>query len=190
MSADLIHFFTVNWFGQFIVMLAECLLVTVPLLVAVAYMTYVDRKVWASIQLRRGEPERARNAFQKALEIRPFRSAIRDGLGDSNERLGNKQRAIEERVEPIDRRDVREQHREAADAEDRDQRDDEVADEPRARQRLHQCPPAISAPTRPRSTLARSNAPTKRPPGRSFGNIWNSMQTCKWWPNAPMASKR
>ena len=54
MSADLIHFFTVNWLGQFIVILAECLLVTVPLLVAVAYMTYVDRKVWASIQLRRG----------------------------------------------------------------------------------------------------------------------------------------
>src|SRR6266481_5380156 len=54
MSADMIHFFTVNWFGQFILMLAECLLVTVPLLVAVAYMTYVDRKVWASIQLRRG----------------------------------------------------------------------------------------------------------------------------------------
>src|SRR6266478_1774292 len=54
MSADVIHFFTVNWFGQFIRILAECLLVTVPLLVVVAYMTYVDRKVWASIQLRRG----------------------------------------------------------------------------------------------------------------------------------------
>ena len=54
MSADLVHFFTVNWLGQFILMLLECLLVTVPLLVAVAYMTYVDRKVWASIQLRRG----------------------------------------------------------------------------------------------------------------------------------------
>src|ERR1700737_4059922 len=54
MSADLIHFFTVNWFGQFILLLAECLLVTVPLLFAVSYMTYVDRKVWASIQLRRG----------------------------------------------------------------------------------------------------------------------------------------
>jgi NADH-quinone oxidoreductase subunit H len=54
MSANVIHFFTVNWFGQFILILAECLLVTVPLLVAVAYMTYVDRKVWASIQLRRG----------------------------------------------------------------------------------------------------------------------------------------
>ena len=27
---------------------------TVPLLVSVAYMTYADRKIWASIQLRRG----------------------------------------------------------------------------------------------------------------------------------------
>ena len=54
MSADLIHFFTVNWLGQAIVILAQCLAVTVPLLVSVAYMTYVDRKVWASIQLRRG----------------------------------------------------------------------------------------------------------------------------------------
>ena len=54
MTADLIRFFTTYWLGQAIVILAECLLVTVPLLVAVAYMTYVDRKVWASIQLRRG----------------------------------------------------------------------------------------------------------------------------------------
>src|SRR6266446_8807062 len=54
MSADLVHFFTVNWLGQVIVIVAECLAVTVPLLVAVAYMTYVDRKVWASIQLHRG----------------------------------------------------------------------------------------------------------------------------------------
>ena len=53
-DADLIRFFTTYWLGQGIVILAECLLVTVPLLVAVAYMTYVDRKVWASIQLRRG----------------------------------------------------------------------------------------------------------------------------------------
>jgi NADH-quinone oxidoreductase subunit H len=54
MWADLHHFFTSYWLGQAIVILAECLLVTVPLLLAVAYMTYVDRKVWASIQLRRG----------------------------------------------------------------------------------------------------------------------------------------
>src|SRR5260370_14290488 len=54
MSADLVHFFTVNWLGQVIVIVAECLAVTVPLLVAVAHMIYVDREVWASIQLRRG----------------------------------------------------------------------------------------------------------------------------------------
>src|SRR5215475_7688347 len=54
MAADLIHFFTTNWLGQAIVILAECLAVTIPLLVAVAYMTYADRKIWASIQLRRG----------------------------------------------------------------------------------------------------------------------------------------
>jgi NADH-quinone oxidoreductase subunit H len=45
MYADLIQFFTTNWLGQAIVILAQCLAVTVPLLVAVAYMTYVDRKV-------------------------------------------------------------------------------------------------------------------------------------------------
>jgi NADH-quinone oxidoreductase subunit H len=54
MYAILIDFFRHYWIGQAIVIVAECLLVTVPLLVAVAYMTYVDRKVWASIQLRRG----------------------------------------------------------------------------------------------------------------------------------------
>ena len=54
MYDTLLVFFTVNWLGRAIVILAQCLAVTVPLLVAVAYMTYVDRKVWASIQLRRG----------------------------------------------------------------------------------------------------------------------------------------
>ena len=54
MYADLITFFTTNWLGMAIVMLVQCLAVTVPLLVAVAYMTYVDRKVWAAVQLRKG----------------------------------------------------------------------------------------------------------------------------------------
>jgi len=58
----LIEFFTQNWLGRAIVILAQCLAVTVPLLVAVAYMTYVDRKVWASIQLRRGPNVVARSA--------------------------------------------------------------------------------------------------------------------------------
>src|SRR3954449_10765663 len=52
--AAVITFLTTHWLGQAILILLECLAVTVPLLVAVAYMTYVDRKVWASIQLRRG----------------------------------------------------------------------------------------------------------------------------------------
>src|SRR6201994_1464637 len=58
MIADVIRFFTVDPFGRGIlravIILLECLAVTIPLLVSVAYMTYVDRKVWASIQLRRG----------------------------------------------------------------------------------------------------------------------------------------
>jgi NADH-quinone oxidoreductase subunit H len=54
MVADVVTFLTTHWLGQAILILLECLAVTVPLLVAVAYMTYVDRKVWASIQLRRG----------------------------------------------------------------------------------------------------------------------------------------
>ena len=54
MFAPVITFLTTHWLGQGILILLECLAVTVPLLVAVAYMTYIDRKVWASIQLRRG----------------------------------------------------------------------------------------------------------------------------------------
>jgi NADH-quinone oxidoreductase subunit H len=54
MVAAVTTFLTTHWLGQAILILLECLAITVPLLVAVAYMTYVDRKVWASIQLRRG----------------------------------------------------------------------------------------------------------------------------------------
>ena len=50
----LLQFFTTHWLGQLIVIVAQCLAITIPLLVSVAYMTYVDRKVWAAIQLRRG----------------------------------------------------------------------------------------------------------------------------------------
>ena len=50
----LVQFFTQHWFGQTLVIIAQCLAVTVPLLVAVAYMTYADRKIWGMIQLRRG----------------------------------------------------------------------------------------------------------------------------------------
>src|ERR1051325_8475268 len=73
MTADLTHFFTHNWLGQAIVIVAQCLAVTIPLLVAVAYMTYVDRKVWASIQLRRGPnvvgPFGLRQPFADGLKL-------------------------------------------------------------------------------------------------------------------------
>lgn len=58
MYADPIQFFTTNWLGQALVILAQCLAVTVPLLVSVAYMTRRPQ-VWASIQLRRGPNGRA-----------------------------------------------------------------------------------------------------------------------------------
>ncbi|MBM3621315.1 MAG: NADH-quinone oxidoreductase subunit NuoH [Alphaproteobacteria bacterium] len=48
------QFFTQHWLGQGLVIVAQCLAVTLPLLVAVAYMTYADRKIWGMIQLRRG----------------------------------------------------------------------------------------------------------------------------------------
>src|SRR3954463_2265323 len=54
MFPAIVTFLTTHWLGQAILILLQCLAVTVPLLVSVAYMTYVDRKVWASIQLRRG----------------------------------------------------------------------------------------------------------------------------------------
>ena len=43
-----------DWLLTTLWIVVQCLLVTVPLLVAVAYMTYADRKIWAAIQLRRG----------------------------------------------------------------------------------------------------------------------------------------
>ena len=54
MFAEIHTFFTTNWLGIALLILLQCLAVTVPLLLAVAYMTYADRKIWASIQLRRG----------------------------------------------------------------------------------------------------------------------------------------
>src|SRR5664280_3031665 len=45
-------FFAYVW--PFIIILAECLLLLVFLLVAVAYVLYADRKIWAAVQMRRG----------------------------------------------------------------------------------------------------------------------------------------
>ncbi|MEM8792096.1 MAG: NADH-quinone oxidoreductase subunit NuoH [Pseudomonadota bacterium] len=40
--------------GTFLIILAQCLAVTVSILVSLAFLLLVDRKVWAAVQLRRG----------------------------------------------------------------------------------------------------------------------------------------
>ncbi|WP_112323236.1 NADH-quinone oxidoreductase subunit NuoH [Oceanibium sediminis] len=41
-------------FGIFVLILAQCLLVIVSILVALAFLMYADRKVWAAVQMRKG----------------------------------------------------------------------------------------------------------------------------------------
>ncbi|MEM0944868.1 MAG: NADH-quinone oxidoreductase subunit H, partial [Pseudomonadota bacterium] len=40
--------------GTFLIILLQCLAVTVAILVSLAFLLLVDRKVWAAVQLRRG----------------------------------------------------------------------------------------------------------------------------------------
>jgi NADH-quinone oxidoreductase subunit H len=47
-------FFTDHWLGITLVILLQGLLIVVPLLVALAFLLYADRKIWAAVQLRRG----------------------------------------------------------------------------------------------------------------------------------------
>jgi NADH-quinone oxidoreductase subunit H len=41
-------------FGVFVIILAQCLAVMVAIMVSLAFLLYMDRKVWAAVQLRRG----------------------------------------------------------------------------------------------------------------------------------------
>src|SRR5688500_7573051 len=41
-------------FGLFLLILAQCLAVTIVILVSLAFLMYADRKIWAAVQLRRG----------------------------------------------------------------------------------------------------------------------------------------
>ncbi|WP_197915707.1 NADH-quinone oxidoreductase subunit NuoH [Thiosulfatihalobacter marinus] len=50
----MIEFFTTTYLGIFLLTLGQVLLVVVPLLVALAFLLYADRKIWAAVQLRRG----------------------------------------------------------------------------------------------------------------------------------------
>jgi NADH-quinone oxidoreductase subunit H len=50
----MIAFFTETNLGIVLTILAQCLLVLIPLLVALAFLMYADRKIWAAVQMRRG----------------------------------------------------------------------------------------------------------------------------------------
>ena len=47
------EFFTNTNLGIFLLIVGQCLLIIVPLLVALAFLLYFDRKVWAAVQMRR-----------------------------------------------------------------------------------------------------------------------------------------
>ncbi|MCA2010909.1 NADH-quinone oxidoreductase subunit NuoH [Pararhodobacter sp. CCB-MM2] len=50
----MVEFFTTNYFGIFLLIVGQVLLVVVPLLVALAFLMYADRKIWAAVQMRKG----------------------------------------------------------------------------------------------------------------------------------------
>ena len=50
----MVEFFTTTNLGIALLVLGQCLLLVVPLLVALAFLMYADRKVWAAVQMRKG----------------------------------------------------------------------------------------------------------------------------------------
>ena len=47
-------FFTTTPLGIALLIVGQVLLVVIPLLVALAFLMYADRKIWAAVQMRRG----------------------------------------------------------------------------------------------------------------------------------------
>jgi len=50
----MVQFFTETNLGIVLVIFGQCLLILIPLLVALAFLMYADRKIWAAVQMRRG----------------------------------------------------------------------------------------------------------------------------------------
>ncbi|MEM5468676.1 MAG: NADH-quinone oxidoreductase subunit NuoH [Celeribacter marinus] len=50
----MVEFFTTTNLGIALLILGQCLLVLVPLFVALAFLMYGDRKIWAAVQMRKG----------------------------------------------------------------------------------------------------------------------------------------
>ena len=51
------EFFTENYFGIFLLILSQCLLVIICVLISLAFLMYADRKIWAAVQMRKGPNE-------------------------------------------------------------------------------------------------------------------------------------
>jgi NADH-quinone oxidoreductase subunit H len=47
-------FFTTTNTGIFLLIVGQVFLIVIPLLVALAFLMYADRKIWAAVQMRRG----------------------------------------------------------------------------------------------------------------------------------------
>ena len=50
----MVEFFTTTNLGITLLIVGQCFLVLIPLLVALAFLMYADRKIWAAVQMRRG----------------------------------------------------------------------------------------------------------------------------------------
>lgn len=50
----MIEFFTTTTLGMGLLIVGQIFLVVIPLLVALAFLMYADRKIWAAVQMRRG----------------------------------------------------------------------------------------------------------------------------------------
>ncbi len=50
----MVEFFTTTNLGIALLILGQCLLVLLPLFVALAFLMYGDRKIWAAVQMRKG----------------------------------------------------------------------------------------------------------------------------------------
>ncbi|MCF2903437.1 NADH-quinone oxidoreductase subunit NuoH [Octadecabacter sp. CECT 8868] len=50
----MVEFFTTTNLGIVLLILGQCLLILLPLLVALAFLMYADRKIWAAVQMRKG----------------------------------------------------------------------------------------------------------------------------------------
>ena len=72
------EFFTNTYLGIFLTIVGQCLLIIVPLLVALAFLLYFDRKVWAAVHMRRGP--NVVGAFGLAFDEFRRPAVVHDGI--------------------------------------------------------------------------------------------------------------